>query len=482
MRPLFSPLCLLGAIIPTYWWNPGLDWSWNWRRSTFFNHGYDVISMVPLLVGEPCYYTSSPDVMRQLLNGDTRTGLVKPRWLTAPLLLWGDNLVSASGEMWKRHRRIMAPAFTTNTYSLVVAETIALYRELVAAEGWEGQDKIIVTDNHILHQLTLIIIARCGFGIRMPWTDISSEKGGMSFGAALAMVTKTAIARLLIPNWVYKLGIQKISNIDRAWKTLASFMQDFLRTRQTELNGMTENESNSGDIFSRLVEAMDGTGKLALEEQEVIGNTFTLLFAGHESTACGLAATLGFLAIHQDEQEAAYREIISQIPASRDPTLDDLSKLPHLLACFHESLRMYPAAAFLTREMTEDVPIKVTRPAKRTMILKKGSLMVIEMIAVQHNPHFFPDPEEYRPSRWYGASEADVLMFGLGPRGCLGRKFSYTEAMCFLSLLLRDWKLDIPLPRGETRREYEQRVMGKAGRVGMAFGCGPMPFILTRRG
>ncbi|KAJ7458962.1 hypothetical protein FB451DRAFT_577172 [Mycena latifolia] len=64
---------------------------------------------------------------------------------------------------------------------------------------------------------------------------------------------------------------------------------------------------------------MEGTGKLALEEQEIIGNTFTLLFAGHESTACGLAATLGFLAIHQDEQEAACQEIISQIPGSRDP-------------------------------------------------------------------------------------------------------------------------------------------------------------------
>ncbi|KAJ7670774.1 cytochrome P450 [Mycena polygramma] len=481
MRPLFAPLGLFGAIIPTCWWNPGLDWIWQWRKTTFFNYKYDVISLVPLLVGDPCYYSSSPDVLKQLLNNEGKTHLVKPRWLTSPLLLWGDNLVSANGEMWKRHRRLMAPAFTTNTYSMVIAETIAIYKEMTAAEGWDGQDNVAVTDNHILHKLTLIIIARCGFGIRMPWSDIQGASGELSFGDALAQVTKTSILRLVLPKWAYKLGIKKFDTMNRAWNGLAAFMHDFVATRQEELNGMTEEEGQRGDIFSRLVAAMNATGKLGLEEQEVIGNTFTLLFAGHESTACVLAATLGYLAIYQDEQQKAYEEIMNTIPATRDPNLDDLSKLPHLLACFHESLRMYPAPVMLTREMTEDVPINVARPVEKTMILKKGSLMVIELVGVQHNPHFFPEPEVYKPSRWYGVPESEIPLFGMGPRVCIGKKFSHTEGLCFLSLLLRDWKLDIPLSEGETRSEYEKRVMGHASRVGMAFGCGPMSLRLSRR-
>jgi cytochrome P450 len=35
-----------------------------------------------------------------------------------------------------------------------------------------------------------------------------------------------------------------------------------------------------------------------------------------------------------------------------------------------------------------------------------------------YNPKLFPDPEEFRPSRWYGASESDMTMFSLGPRAC----------------------------------------------------------------
>jgi hypothetical protein len=153
---------------------------------------------------------------------------------------------SANGDTWKRHRRIMAPAFTTSTsvypfeylrihsfffaarYSLIVSETIALYNALVTAEGWQGQDEASIADNHIFHkvseslimvprsfqltygQLTLVLIARCGFGIRLPWTDSTETRmGSMSFAAALGKVTHTAIARLVLPPWAYKLPIKR---------------------------------------------------------------------------------------------------------------------------------------------------------------------------------------------------------------------------------------------------------------------------------
>ncbi|KAJ7491712.1 cytochrome P450 [Mycena galericulata] len=487
MRPLFSPLGLFGAVIPTFWWNPGLKWVWEWRKTNFSSYKYDVISMVPLLVGQPYFYTCSVDVVKQLLNNETKTRLVKPRWLTSPLLLWGENVISANDETWKRHRRIVAPAFTAQTYSLIVDDTIAAYREMIGAEGWENQDNVAISDvNALPHKLALIIIARCGFGFRMPWSDIPAPTGEMTFGESLSIVSSSAITRLLLPGWAYKLPIRKVKVLDQACNTLGSFMHSFVGTRRSELNGLTGDQGHRGDIFSRLVAAMDKDidSKLGLEEQEVIGNTFTLLFAGRETTACAIVATLGFLAIYQEEQATAYAEIMDNIPSNRDPVLDDLSKLPHLLACFHESIRMYPGGAMLTREMTEDVPIQVMRPVERTMVLKKGTLMVIEMIAVHHNPHVFPEPDEYRPSRWYNGStyrSAGFVARSQRPRACLGRKFTYTEALCFLSLFLRDWHLDMPLKTGESRAQYEERVMGRAGRVGMAFGCGSVALKLTRR-
>jgi hypothetical protein len=54
-------------------------------------------------------------------------------------------------------------------------------------------------------------------------------------------------------------------------------MHHFVKTRRAELNGVTAEEGQGGDIFSRLVAAMelDSSTKLGLEEQEVVSNLTT---------------------------------------------------------------------------------------------------------------------------------------------------------------------------------------------------------------
>jgi cytochrome P450 len=72
-------------------------------------------------------------------------------------------------------------------------------------------------------------------------------------------------------------------------------------------------------------------------------------------------------------------------------------------------------------------------------------------------------------------------MFGMGPRACIGRKFAQAEVLCFLCLLLREWKLDVVLRDGETVEEYERRVMGNASMTGTAFRLASPSLKLTRR-
>jgi cytochrome P450 len=100
---------------------------------------------------------------------------------------------------------------------------------------------------------------------------------------------------------------------------------------------------------------------------------------------------------------------------------------------------------------------------------------------IDHNPNYFPEPDQYIPSRWYGRTEQENPEFGFGPRACIGRKFAQIESTLFLCLLLRDWKLEIVLKDGETELEYEKRVLGKASLVGTAFGLGSVPIRLSKR-
>ena len=129
-----------------------------------------------------------------------------------------------------------------------------------------------------------------------------------------------------------------------------------------------------------------------------------------------LTATVSFLAIHQDEQGKAYQEVLSITPG-REPVrrhqgcltladlfgqvIDDVAKLPHLLACFLEAMRIYrkhilfpyvhrtilirsiAAGGFLSRDVSQDTIIQTSRPTQGTVILSKGSRLIIDMIAVR---------------------------------------------------------------------------------------------------
>jgi cytochrome P450 len=114
-------------------------------------------------------------------------------------------------------------------------------------------------------------------------------------------------------------------------------MDDEIATRKEDLKEGSSEEKR--DIFSRLVEANEEetTRSARLDDSELIGNTFLMLLAGHgkpyccqilnylvdrscaDTTANTLAASIAFLALHEEEQEKIYKHIQTVLPDGRDP-------------------------------------------------------------------------------------------------------------------------------------------------------------------
>ncbi|KAF8510338.1 cytochrome P450 [Gautieria morchelliformis] len=483
-RQLLAPSSLAGAVIPTNFWNLGYMWPWIYRESSFFNFTHDIISIVPVLTGKASYYTCSVDVLKQLLGNENKTRLVKPLDITLDDLL-GPSLASASGDVWRRHRRVVAPAFHTKIFTAARAEAANIYNEMMQAEEWSYHDQVSLPEvNQLMLKFSLLMIGRCGFGIPMPWSPEKSKHNKLSFEESVLLAAETLMPRVILPSWAFKLPIQKLREIDHAWESFTRYTKRHIRENQAEveMQEMQENSEGAGYILRRLVASSgEGAGKFSLTEQEVMADIFTIMFAGHETTGSVLTATLGYLAIHQGEQEKAYMEVMGRASSLGILDIDEPANLAHLMACFIEAGRLFPAALMLARTMAEDTPIKVERPLEETVVLPKGSRIIFEIIGMLRNPNTYQNPGEFIPSRWYGVAEPDLPMFGFGPRGCVGRKFAITEAVTFLAYLLRDWRLDIKLKEGETRAQYEARVMGVACNQGTAFSVGPVALELVRR-
>ncbi|KAJ7898135.1 cytochrome P450 [Mycena leptocephala] len=468
LRTIFSPTSLLGALIPTSFWNPGMLWTWVWRNQVYPKYGLQTISVLGYLSGGPTICTISLDVAREFLS--LKGKYEKDADTTFVLRYWGRNLFTENGSEWSRHRRIMNPAFAPETFELVWAEATKLYQEMIQTQGWVSEKDIMISaTNEFTSKFALIIIARCGFGEPMLWNTVA-EESRMPLSEALRIVSASSIARAVIPRWMYKLPIKRFRDIDAAFTSLDAYMKSLIATRREDL-AAERKDSERKDAFRLMLCASEGQGTLSMTDEELAGNTYLMLIAGHETTAKTLDAAIGFLALYEDIQEDIYKEILALI-----------SNDGKLVCCFLEAARLFPAGPGINRYVTEPVALKTDKEDGHggQIILEPGTRVFIDLIGLHCNPKYFPEPEEFRPSRWYGILENDMTMFSFGPRACIGRRFALTESVAFLSSLLRDWKLHIVLNPGETRAQWRARVM-KAARSTLTFGVGEVPVRLTRR-
>ncbi|KAJ7031686.1 cytochrome P450 [Mycena alexandri] len=470
LRSIFSPASPFGTLIPTCSWNPGLGWQWQWRNQVYSKYGLQTMSVMAYLSGRPAIYTISMDVARQILS--VKGQFKKPELTTLLMKLWGPNIFTENGAEWSRHRRIMNPAFTPETNAFVWDEAANLYQQMIENEGWVHQDDLkIPAINGVTSKFALILIARCGFGQSISW-ETKSPGSGMLFGEALLIVSRSSIVRLITPRWMYKLPIQRLHQIESAYSSLGILMKELISTRREELALEEEDSAHKQkDVFRLLLRASQGQGKLQMSDDELVGNTFLMLFAGHETTARALDAAIGFLALYEDIQEEVFQEIRSVMSLDGKLAFEHYSRLTKVQSAFLEASRLFPAVMMIFRETTDIVTLKTDEEDGHggQVTLGPGTWVAVDVPGIHYSPRYFPAPEDFRPSRWYGVSESDMTMFSLGPRSCVA----------FLSNLLCDWKLQIVLKPGETRPQWRARVM--RGASAMTLGVGEVPVRLTRR-
>ncbi|KAL0067455.1 hypothetical protein AAF712_005443 [Marasmius tenuissimus] len=278
--------------------------------------------------------------------------------------MFGINLAAAEGEVWRRHRRIMGPAFNQKLYQLVWEQTIKTYRDMISSEGWESQSTVKVPAVQALtFKFALLVLGICAFGFDFNWSaPPETAEGEMSVQEAIRTILDENMLLVFAPEWVKKLPFNRVQRPQDAQRQLTSFMQDQVKLRKAEVRAQTPEEYKR-DAFSMLVQANeDEEGKHRLNDEELIGNVFVMLFAGHETSAHTLAATLGFLAVDEAAQDEVLQEIIDVVGYDRDPEFDDYNNLNKVLSAFYEALRMFPAGHVLIREPTEDTVIEIPKP------------------------------------------------------------------------------------------------------------------------
>src|SRR6516164_8264637 len=107
----------------------------------------------------PHYLFSHPDQIEQVLRSQSQH-FIKDRGLQIGSSVFGQGLLTSEGELWRRQRRLIQPAFLAqhvHGYAPVMVEAAGR----MLATWRDGQVRDLHAD---LMRVTLDVVARCPFG------------------------------------------------------------------------------------------------------------------------------------------------------------------------------------------------------------------------------------------------------------------------------------------------------------------------------
>jgi cytochrome P450 len=341
------------------------------------------------------------------------------RFFTA---LFGGGLLGSDGDVWRRHRRIMAPAFDPRSvaaYGPAIATTARAF-----LRRWDAlPDGAPIDMAEEMTALTLQVISRTVFSTD---TDEIIDLVGGTLSRGLDAAAEGNILDLVPVIGEMRMRARE-RRLAKASVGLDEGISRLVAERETNLAGAP------ADLLTRLVVAKDEDGGRGLSPKEIRDEIITIFMAGHDTTANTLSWTWYVLSQRPADAERLRAELKSVLD-DRPPAPEDLPNLPFTRRVVEESMRLYPAAPGLSsrRALAEDVVCGKTIP-------KGASVTIMPWIVHRHRrlweePERF-DPDRFSPERSAGRPRFAYLPFGGGPRVCIGQVLAMNEAILILATL-----------------------------------------------
>ena len=394
--------------------------------ATYPAEAFDEDIIVRRLLWRRRFIINEPNAIRHVLldNAANYTKSELGRRLLEPGL--GRGLLTSEGENWRRHRRIMAPAFDHRSimgYAPIITEVTA-----GLVEQWDAlADSIEIDVAAAMMHTTLHIISRAMFSSDSDEIVDVVERGVEQYQAT---VRPNLLDLLRFPVWLTRL--LSFRRATGAFDEFDKSVDRLLGTRGREPS------SEPKDLLARLVAARDTETGGGMTAREVRDQVVTIFMAGHETTAQALAWTWYLLSLHP-AAEAKLHDELNTVLAGRTPRYEDLGSLRYTRMVIEESMRLYPPAHTMAREpFATDHILGHQIPA--------GALVLIVPWLLHRKPSLWEHPDRFDPERFsservLARARFAYIPFGAGQRICIGAAFAMTEAMLILAMIAQRYRL-----------------------------------------
>ena len=454
---------------------------------------------------------SDPQLVQEMFN-TRKEKYPKDQWsYTFMADVLGKGLVTSEGDIWKKHKDLLKPAFHFTSLErlhsvfsgaatrLLDKVSHACSKDNLASSSSSSSSsssiRPIVSKNSLKYsaelelsstfrQVTLEVISEITLGF-------SPERAGV-FPSLFESILDELNHRVFQPYRALYPQVEREHR--RRVNELNEIVFQMIRTRRAERkangSGDTEKdekmggrkpsavtssssssssigESNTGEgagislsgraVFEGGTDMLDmliESGGNSISDDQIVHELKTQLLAGHETSSMMLTWATHLLATHPEQLAIAVEEVDRVLgkPSSSSssfPPFSAFKELTYLEQCLKEAMRLYSPVPVLARECCEDDKLN-------GVLIPRGTAMLISIWAMHTSEAIWgKDVLDFRPSRFSREEASErhpyaYMPFSKGPRDCIGQHLAISEAKVVLGSLLRQYT--IQPKQGEPRR------------------------------
>lgn len=467
-----------GRFAPTFlrWQHTEISWWRSWRlslgalragyRHTIFDYAAQLPGPDDILVARApltkFVVVRNPEIARHVLVGN-QDNYAKNADYDLLAVAFGRGLVTdLNDELWQRNRRLVQPLFSKRQIDALTPQMVAA--AVATAQRWQPGVAVDVAAE--MNHLTMDIIARTMFGVDL--TDELADRMRTDFARLLTLFGYGFIAGSAHPlRWIAnrldrrgparlaaaapRLPIRALRagaavtapRTMRGLRRIEKYLDALIADYRSGRIARTDN------LLALLMAAEDPETGYRYTDVEIRDELLTFLGAGFETTAAALSWTWYLLSQNPAARDRLEAEL-DAVLGGREPTAEDLDRLPWTQAVMSEAMRVYPPIMGVARvargdDVLGDYPIT------------RGTNVAVLIHGIHHNDGVWSDPQTFDPGRFLPEALSPEqrraqLPFGAGRRMCIASGFATVEATLAVASLAQKYRLAL-VPGQRLRRE-----------------------------
>ena len=398
-------------------------------------------------------------ILRDRPDGFRRTTRLNEIWNEMGL---PTGVFGASGDMWRSQRRMVMAGFDPAHVKNYFPSLLNVARRLGGRWQSAAQQGRSIDLQADLMRYTVDTIAGLAFGAEVNTLESDEDVIQKHLDKLLPALMRRVLAPLPIWRW-FRTSADR--QLERSIVEVKAAVTGFIEQARARMRADPSLRENPRNLLEAMIAAADEPDS-GIDDQQVVGNVFTMLLAGEDTTANTIAWMIYLLWRNPNALARATQEVRQIAGNAAAPTLEQMSKLDFIEACANETMRLKPVATQLAMQALRDTTIGDVQISENTVVI---CVMRRDSVSDSHMPR----AANFEPDRWLNEGspglEANTakrisMPFGAGPRICPGRYLALLEIKMAMAILLGRFDIEsVATPDGLEAQERLSLTMAPVG-------------------